>query len=111
VSVRLSSRTVADPKNKATKSGVKTSAKPTKGKPKGKTQAKAGSKRYTPPPPKAKATSPQWVPVTMFALLVCGAAIVILNYLGVLPGEQQNRYLFLGLAEITAGFVFATRYR
>jgi hypothetical protein len=47
----------------------------------------------------------------MFALLVCGAAIVILNYLGVLPGEQQNRYLFLGLGEITAGFVFATRYR
>ena len=47
----------------------------------------------------------------MFALLLCGAGIVILNYLGVLPGEQQNRYLFLGLAEITAGFVFATRYR
>jgi hypothetical protein len=107
--------TVADPKSKATPSGAKTSTKPTRtarpAKAKGKAPAKAPSKRYTPPQPLARAASPQWVPVTMFALLVCGAAIVILNYLGVLPGEQQNRYLFLGLAEITAGFVFATRYR
>jgi len=40
-----------------------------------------------------------------------GTLIVIVNYLGVLPGDQQNRYLFLGLAEITGGFVMATRYR
>ncbi len=85
----------------------KSKPKPAKGKPK----AKPASKRYTPPPPKAKAGSALWVPITMFALLLCGAGIVILNYLGVLPGSQQNRYLFLGLAEITAGFVFATRYR
>jgi Cell division protein CrgA len=106
---------VADPKNKTTKRGATTSSKATSSskatKGKSKTPTKAPSKRYTPPPPKARAASPQWVPVTMFALLVCGAAIVILNYLGVLPGEQQNRYLFLGLGEITAGFIFATRYR
>ncbi len=104
---------MADPKSKATKSGAKPSTKAAKGKAKApaKAKAKAPSKRYTPPPPKARAASPQWVPVTMFALLVCGGLIVILNYLGVLPGEQQNRYLFLGLGEITAGFVFATRYR
>jgi hypothetical protein len=73
--------------------------------------SKSKRSRYTPPPPKKKAGSAMWVPITMFALLLCGTAIVILNYLGVLPGEQQNRYLFLGLAEITVGFVFATRYR
>jgi hypothetical protein len=95
---------VPDPKSKAAKPKA---SKPTKSKSKG-TRV---SKRYTPPQPVAKAASPQWVPITMFALLLCGASIVILNYLGVLPGEQQNRYLFLGLAEITAGFVFATRYR
>ena len=100
---------MADPKSKATKSGAKGTK--SKAKTKARPSGPAASKRYTPPPPKARAGSPQWVPVTMFALLVCGAAIVILNYLGVLPGEQQNRYLFLGLAEITAGFVFATRYR
>jgi len=100
---------VAEPKKKSTKGGTRAPTKSAKGK--AKAPVKAPSKRYTPPPPKARAASPQWVPVTMFALLVCGAAIVILNYLGVLPGEQQNRYLFLGLGEITAGFVFATRYR
>jgi hypothetical protein len=100
---------VAEPKKKSTKGGTKTPTKSAKGRTKA--PVRAPSKRYTPPPPKARAASPQWVPVTMFALLVCGAAIVILNYLGVLPGEQQNRYLFLGLGEITAGFVFATRYR
>ena len=37
--------------------------------------------------------------------------MIIVNYLGLLPGEQQNRYLLLGLVEITAGFIFATFYR
>ena len=103
---------MADPKNKSTKPKTPTKAKPKTGaKPKAKSQGKAPSKRYTPPPPKARAGSPLWVPVTMFALLACGGLIVISNYLGLLPGEQQNRYLFLGLGEITMGFVFATRYR
>jgi hypothetical protein len=52
-----------------------------------------------------------WVPAIMFALLVTGTAVIMLNYLGILPGEQQNRYLLLGLAEITAGFIVATIYR
>lgn len=73
--------------------------------------SKTKRSRYTPPPPKKKAPSPLWVPVTMFALLLVGTLIVIVNYLGVLPGDQQNRYLFFGLAEITAGFVMATRFR
>ncbi len=37
--------------------------------------------------------------------------MIVLNYLGLLPGEQQNPYLLLGLVEITAGFIFATIYR
>jgi len=51
------------------------------------------------------------VPVTMFAFLLTGTVVIITNYLGLLPGQQQNRYLFLGLIEIVLGFVFATRYR
>ena len=73
--------------------------------------SKGKRSRYTPPPPKNRPSSPLWVPVMMFALLVTGTLVIMTNYLGVLPGEQQNRYLFLGLVEITAGFVFATRYR
>jgi hypothetical protein len=73
--------------------------------------SKSKRSRYTPPPPKKKPHSPLWVPVAMFGLLACGFLVVIVNYLGLLPGDQQNRYLFLGLGEITLGFVFATRYR
>jgi hypothetical protein len=52
-----------------------------------------------------------WVPTAMFALLIGGAVVVITNYLGLLPGGAHNRYLILGLVEICAGFVFATKYR
>ena len=73
--------------------------------------SKSKRSRYTAPAPKNKAPSPLWVPVVMFALLACGTLVIIVNYLGLLPGEQQNRYLLLGLAQITAGFVMATFYR
>lgn len=70
-----------------------------------------GSGRYTPPIPKSYKVSPRWVPVLMFALLVVGMLVIVVNYLGVLPGGTKNGYLFVGLALITAGFITATRYR
>ena len=73
--------------------------------------SKGKRSRYTAPAPKNKPSSPMWVPVVMFALLGVGTVVIITNYLGLLPGEQQNRYLLLGLAQITAGFIFATFYR
>jgi len=73
--------------------------------------SKAKRSRYTPPPPKKAAPSPLWVPVVMATLLVVGLVVVLTNYLGMLPGEQENRYLLLGLGLITSGFVLATTYR
>jgi uncharacterized membrane protein len=73
--------------------------------------SKGKRSRYTAPAPKNKPSSPMWVPAVMFALLITGTLVIVLNYLGVLPGEQQNSYLLLGLVEITAGFIFATIYR
>ena len=73
--------------------------------------SKGKRSRYTPPPPKNKPSSPLWVPALMFSLLATGTLVIVLNYLGILPGEQQNSYLLLGLVEISAGFVFATIYR
>jgi uncharacterized membrane protein len=73
--------------------------------------SKGKRSRYTAPAPKNKPSSPMWVPAVMFALLVTGTLVIVLNYLGMLPGEQQNSYLLLGLVEITAGFIFATIYR
>ena len=73
--------------------------------------SKGKRSRYTPPPPKKAAPSPLWVPVVMATLLLVGLLVVLTNYLGMLPGEQENRYLLLGLGLITGGFVLATTYR
>ena len=69
------------------------------------------SGRYTPPVVRTQKVSPRWVPALMFALLGLGVLTIILNYLGVLPGASDNRYLLAGLAAITGGFVTATQYR
>jgi hypothetical protein len=50
------------------------------------------------------------VPALMFFFLLSGAAVILLNYLGLFPGEADNRYLLAGLALITGGFITATRY-
>jgi hypothetical protein len=72
------------------------------------TQPSSG--RYTPPIPREQKVSPPWVPALMFTLLGVGALVIVLNYLGVLPGEQENGYLLLGLGLITGGFITATQY-
>jgi len=82
----------------------------------GRTQAKArpapGSKRYTAPTPKSQKHSPLWVPVAMFTALGCGLVVIMLNYLGLLPGgEAQNSDLLLGLGLMVVGFVLSTQYR
>ncbi|HUR18154.1 MAG TPA: cell division protein CrgA [Acidimicrobiales bacterium] len=69
------------------------------------------SGRYTPPIPKEQKVSPRWVPVVMFTLLLLGMAIIVSNYLEILPGDAKNEYLFLGLGFITGGFIAATQYR
>jgi hypothetical protein len=73
--------------------------------------SKAKRSRYTPPPPKKLPRSQLWVPVVMTTLLLVGLIVVLANYLGALPGDQENRYLLLGLGLITGGFVLATTYR
>lgn len=73
------------------------------------------STRYTPPNPAAhKGPSPRWVPVLMFALWGLGLLLIILNYMGVLPGagdDGNGWYLVAGLGSILAGIMVATQYR
>ena len=68
------------------------------------------SGRYTPPIPREQKVSPRWVPVLMFAFLGLGVIVIVANYLNLLPGDADNKYLLLGLGLITAGFVTATNY-
>ena len=69
------------------------------------------SGRYTPPTPRSQKVSPVWVPAVMFTCLLLGVAIIVVNYLDVLPGGTTNWYLLVGLGLITAGFLTATQYR
>jgi hypothetical protein len=73
--------------------------------------ATAPSSRYTPPVPRSVKQSAPWVPYLMFALLIVGALVIVLNYLELLPGAASNWYLLGGLGGILAGIVVATQYR
>jgi hypothetical protein len=60
--------------------------------------------------------SPWWVPATMFALLGVGTAIILLNYVellptwGFLPDGTSNMWLLVGLVLILAGIIVATQW-
>lgn len=69
------------------------------------------SSRYTPPTPRGAKSSPPWWPVLLFGLLGLGMLIIIVNYLGVLPGTPNNWSLLPALALITGGMVAAMNYR
>lgn len=70
------------------------------------------SGRYTPPSttPGAMLPSPWWVPALMFGLLILGALVIMLNYMGVF-GEAENYRLIIGLVFILGGIITATQYR
>lgn len=68
------------------------------------------SSRYTPPVPTYMKESPRWVPMLMFALWIVGALIIILYYLGWVPGGRSQWYLLVGLAAILGGLWTATKY-
>ena len=89
--------------------------------PKAKAKARAGDRvgapaRYTPTKatPRGAGPSPRWVPVLMFALWGVGLLLIVLNYMGVLPGSGDGGngwYLVGGLGSILAGIMVATQYR
>ncbi len=81
---------------------------------KAKAKADAANVRYTPPAPQARrAPSPKWVPILMFALWGVGLLVIILNYMGVMPGGGEDGsgwYLIAGLVSILGGIMVATQY-
>lgn len=70
----------------------------------------ASSSRYTPPVPEFKKSSPPWVLWMMFALLGIGFVVIMLYYLGFVPGGRSNWYLAVGLASLLGGLFTATKY-
>ena len=63
------------------------------------------------PPPKSKPkSSPPWVGASFFVFLLSGAAIIIVNYMGVFEGGTSNPRLWYGLGLIAVAFIIATRW-
>jgi Cell division protein CrgA len=83
--------------------------------PKSKGRKKA-NRRPTPPSHKpttgaGKGPSPAWYVATMFGLMAVGLVIILMNYIGLLPGGTSNTYLITGLAGIGIGFAMTMNYR
>jgi hypothetical protein len=47
----------------------------------------------------------------MLAFFGIGVLMIVLNYIGLLPGAASNWYLLGGLGLIVVGFVISTQYR
>jgi hypothetical protein len=66
------------------------------------------------PAPNTKKNLPPsklWVPTLMFSLLLLGITVIVTNYFGLLPGGANNKFLLIGIVEVTGGFVVATMLR
>lgn len=59
-------------------------------------------------PPEAK-VSPTRVPILLFSLLAAGTVLIIVNYLGLIPGGTSNWWLLAGLGLILGGVITATQ--
>ena len=62
-------------------------------------------------PVKAKGPSPLWYQIVMWGLMGVGLVVILLNYMDVLPGGTDSKYLLVGLAGIGIGFAMTMNYR
>ncbi len=74
------------------------------------------AKKRPPPPPKKdpvkeKGPSPTWYTATMFGLMGVGLLVILLNYMGLMPGDTNNTWLLLGLGGIAGGFAMTLNFR
>jgi Cell division protein CrgA len=68
------------------------------------------AKRQPPPKPKPK-SSPPWIGALFFVLLLSGATVIIVNYMGLFEGgTAANSRLWYGLGLISGSFIVATRW-
>jgi hypothetical protein len=77
-------------------------------------KSKAKRVRYQPPPKKRPKASPRWFGALILGVFLLGVAVIVLNYMQLLPDTQlgaKNTYLWTGLGLIAVGFILATRWR
>lgn len=77
-------------------------------------KSKSKRRRYQPPPKPKPKPSPRWLGPTILGILFGSVLVIVLNYLGLMPGTQDqasNLYLWIGLGGIALGFGLATQLR
>ncbi|HZD17185.1 MAG TPA: cell division protein CrgA [Actinomycetota bacterium] len=80
--------------------------------PKSRGRQKRSPRPYAAPPPKKRPKeSPSWYGFLVLGLMGLGVAIIVLNYMSVMPGGTQQHWLWIGLGIIAAGFGAATQWR
>ncbi|HXF36736.1 MAG TPA: cell division protein CrgA [Actinomycetota bacterium] len=82
--------------------------------PRPRSKRRTSRRRYQVEPPRKRAPrpSPRWWGWAVLAVLGVGVAVVVLNYMGLMPGTSpSNGYLWLGLGFIAVGFLGATQWR
>ena len=77
-----------------------------------KSKGKRRPSRTVAPPPvrEDQKVSATWYVVLMFTLMAAGVIVIILNYIGAVPGGQASRYLYGGLGAIGIGFMMTLNY-
>lgn len=75
--------------------------------------ATEASSRYTPKVHQYEKESPRWWPAMMIALFAIGGVLIMLKYLGWVPGGQDGSQWWIvgGLAFVLSGLFAATRWR
>jgi hypothetical protein len=77
-------------------------------------RSKSKRSRYTPPPKKKAKPSPKWFGILILGVMGVGIAMIVGNYMGLIPGtggQASQVYLFAGLGSIAVGFILATQWR
>lgn len=69
---------------------------------------------YVPRPPAPKKRpekSPKWYGRMVVGTMLFGVLLIVLNYVGILPGNTHPLWLWGGLGLVGVGFIMATRLR
>jgi Cell division protein CrgA len=77
-------------------------------------KSKSKRTRYQAPPKKKPKPSPRWFGLAILAAMFAGVAVIVVNYLGLMPGtngQATNLWLFTGLGLIAVGFLASTQWR